>query len=1517
MSALLPKLDMTMVQTSPAAGTAVQPGQTVTYQVVISNDPSATDGAKAGVVSVNLGSGLTFNAGSATISDGNGYADTVTASGNGFNVALGGVLNGSTKPVTITFTGTVGSTTSGQTLQPSASIVYQGATTDEIVYATDNMAPVLDQYNVTTGALNTIGTISKNQDSLVFAADGNIYYTSQGDGNGKSGLTQYNVTTGVNTLVGNSGATGDLAINPAGTLIVYNGSQNGKDALFTYNVTTGVNAFLAYDPTGLTYNGLAFDAAGNLYAAANGQGGFYSGNGYVVQLNPSTGAVVKQSGYIGAVDGLAYDPYTGNLFVAGGSSPNLFEVNPSTLSVVHSWNVPSSGGLDGLSADGNGNLFIANYHSEITKVDLTQINPNAVAQSNAMVTNLVSTPQIDDTIPVIYTPKFSTAASTTTSLVASVNGRVFADATDSGTYSASDAGLAGQTVQLLNGSTVVGTATTAADGTYAISGVAPGSYTVKVIGAAGDAFSTASSESVTLASGDSATFNVGEYGPATLSGTVFVDANGNGTYGAGDSGFAGQTVQLLNGSTVVGTATTAADGTYSITNVTPGTYTVKVIGASGDVFTTASTESVTLTSAGSATFNAGEYAPASVSGRVFIDANGNGTYGAGDSGFGGQTVQLLNGSTVVGTATTAADGTYAISGVAPGSYTVKVIGAAGDTFTTASTGSVTLTSGGSATFNAGEYKPGSIAGTVFSDANDNGVADNGETGFGGVTVNLLSANGQTTGLSTVTGNDGTYSFSQLAPDSYEVQVVAPAGDHISPLGTSTTAMDNLANSAGVISPITLASGSVVTGENAGVASPDGTISSFVFFDGQNTGTYHAGDAGVQGITVKLLNTAGQVVGSTTTDANGAYTFNGVAAGNYRVQVVAPQGSQFSTVEHASGNPQLDSDVNAQGLSGSFSVVSNQTTTGENAGLLINGNFPNTTPTEIGSGANYSTSTSNQVIVGTGDDNVHTGTAGSNVVVLGGNGNIIELGATPAVTQDVGISLGSLQAQTQWATNGYIFAGGPGASYLDGGMGAAYLMGGTGPNNLAAGQGSNTLIAGGDGSMIETGGKSTSVIYQAGDGALTIDNGLRSVDHLTVYGYSSGTIVNTGGLEELMLSATDHIIFNGPDNFTAGQTTGNSEITFVSTIAGQTTATLSFDANGRPVFTTDALPSGSSSGSSSSSSSSSSPSSSSASSSGNDDNNQDSGNQNSGDQSSGNQDSGNSSGNDNNSAGQAPSVLTETSGAHSVTLASGTDTLHLWGYSNVVTGGDDNISIDGDVGSSHITLGNGNNTLVLGGENETVTLGHGHNTVSGSLGHLTLTTTGAADVNVGGYYNAITLGDGDSTVHSGVGLATVNVGASGSNGGSIVAGGQGNSITTGSGHWTVQAGIDDDSVAVGGSNDTVTLGGYHNSVSVSTGHASVSGSIGQDIFSATDFCATPGTASLDITGFNAAQGDVLDLSAVLAKAGYTGSNLGNFLSINQSGNDTLVSVIAGGTSHLAADLHGCNASALAVGRGLAV
>jgi hypothetical protein len=104
----------------------------------------------------------------------------------------------------------------------------------------------------------------------------------------------------------------------------------------------------------------------------------------------------------------------------------------------------------------------------------------------------------------------------------------------------------------------------------------------------------------------------------------------------------------------------------------------------------------------------------------------------------------------------------------------------------------------------------SLAGTVFVDANANGVRDANEPGIPGVTVTLSGTDSSSASVSRtmLTGNDGSFSFGQLSPGTYSVTETQPPAfmDGTETAGTSGGTVGNDA-----ISAITLAGDANATG----------------------------------------------------------------------------------------------------------------------------------------------------------------------------------------------------------------------------------------------------------------------------------------------------------------------------------------------------------------------------------------------------------------------------------------------------------------------------------------------------------------------------------------------------------------------------------------------------------------------------------------------------------------------------------------------------------------------------------
>lgn len=320
---------------------------------------------------------------------------------------------------------------------------------------------------------------------------------------------------------------------------------------------------------------------------------------------------------------------------------------------------------------------------------------------------------------------------------------------------------------------------------------------------------------------------------------------------------------------------------------------------------------------------------------VFLDADGDGVQGAGETGVAGVTVTLTGGGAdaQIGTAddttatqVTGADGAYLFDGLAANDYKVSFSTLPADTaFTkadqgddaldsdavamagdpgTAMTGVVSLAAGeDNLTLDAGIVALAALGDRVFHDRNANGVQDAGEEGIAGATVTLLNADGTPAtdadgvAQSVATDADGLYLFDRLRPGDYRVQFSQPGGfTQAAPLDAGTDdAADSDADPADALTTavISLDPGETDPTVDAGFFNPAG-LGDFVFRDSDKDGVQDPGEPGVAGVTVNLLDDAMTPIATTATDASGAYDFTGLTPGTYFVEFVAPETPAGST-----------------------------------------------------------------------------------------------------------------------------------------------------------------------------------------------------------------------------------------------------------------------------------------------------------------------------------------------------------------------------------------------------------------------------------------------------------------------------------------------------------------------------------------------------------------------------------------------------------------------------------------------
>ena len=880
------------------------------------------------------------------------------------------------RPIRRLFVGAHGrarSSTATQIALPSSlsGIVYEDHNLDNIQETGDpgipNVSLTLYQWNgeayVSTGLTTTTD------------ANGAYHFTNLQPGQYQVRETQPNGYFSVGASAGTLAGVTDGTVTDPNTIssVVLQGGDNSIQNDFSESLPGKISGYVYYDPnnngqkeageTGIPNTKVdLFDQNLNLVATVQTDAsGFYQFNNltygnYTVEEEPPAGYLDGKD-TVGSVGGTLAPPEgITNISITDGTNAqnyNFGELLPATISgmihvdmngdCIYEPGEPLLAGVTIQLLNANNQVIATTTTDQNGQYKFTglapfasytvhEVQPSGYFEFGDSVGTAGGTLQGLDTI-VGATPGSGQDATDYNFCVqapASIAGMVHVDMNGDCVYQPGEPLLAGVTIQLLDSNNqVVGTTVTDQNGEYKFSGLKPGVYSVHEVQPAGyfefgDSVGSAGGSlqgldtivGATLGSGTNATdYDFCVQPPASISGMIHVDLNGDCVYEPGEPLLAGVTVQLLNAQNqVVGTTVTDENGQYTFTGLKPGTYSVHEVQPQGyfefgDSVGSAGGTLQGLDTIASATLgsgvNATDYdfcvqAPASISGMIHVDLNGDCVYEPGEPLLAGITVQMFNAQNqVVGTTVTDQNGQYKFSNLTPGTYTVHElqpagyyefgdsVGSAGGTQQGLDTiSSVPLGSGVNATdYDFCVQAPASIAGMIHVDLNGDCVYEPGEPLLAGVTVQLLDSSNNVV-ATTLTDQNGQYQFTGLRPGTYTVHEVQPAGyyefgDTVGSAGGTLQGLDTIAGAA-------LGSGVNATDYNFCVQTPP-TISGMVHVDLNGDCKWEPGEPLLAGVTIQLLDSNNQIVGTAVTDQNGMYSFTGLKAGTYTVHEVQPAG----------------------------------------------------------------------------------------------------------------------------------------------------------------------------------------------------------------------------------------------------------------------------------------------------------------------------------------------------------------------------------------------------------------------------------------------------------------------------------------------------------------------------------------------------------------------------------------------------------------------------------------------------
>ena len=351
--------------------------------------------------------------------------------------------------------------------------------------------------------------------------------------------------------------------------------------------------------------------------------------------------------------------------------------------------------------------------------------------------------------------------------------------------------------------------------------------------------------------------------------------------------------------------------------------------------------------------------PASVGDFVWSDTNGNGIQDAGEPGIGGVFIMLTDcAGNWKGQTTSGTNGAYSFTNVTPGSYKIKFVTPANHTNAPTNAGSDDTKdsdllqgwTGFTECFDLASGQNRTDIDAGFVPENPSGGCDNFTDGGAIGGTQTICSGGDAALLTNValpTGGAGGIEYLWMAkagttcPNNASYTIAGANGPSYDPgVLTETTTFRRCARRVGCTSWPGESNCITVTVDNSpecGQGNDPASVGDFVWSDTNGNGIQDAGEPGIADVFIMLTDCAGNWKGQTTSDANGAYSFDDLTPGSYKIKFVTP--ANYSNAPTDAGTDDAkDSDL-LQGWTGfteCFDLASGENRTDIDAGFVPDG-----------------------------------------------------------------------------------------------------------------------------------------------------------------------------------------------------------------------------------------------------------------------------------------------------------------------------------------------------------------------------------------------------------------------------------------------------------------------------------------------------------------------------------------------------------------------------------------------------